>query len=81
MTKMQVAVGLGRKTRAYFCRVGVAAGMAGGCAGLAAPQTGVVIAAGQIRFNNIADEIGDVGCRSFVGGLGHGLGLMLKALF
>ena len=69
VAEMQIAVGLRRKTGADFRRVGGRSGVRGGAARFAAPAALRIGAAGEIRFNDVANEVGDVRCGGFVGGL------------
>ena len=58
MTYVQIAVGLGRKAGADLGFVDLAALVMLGIAGRAAPVTGGISALVQIRFDNLAQEIG-----------------------
>src|SRR5487761_2658884 len=58
--EVEVAVGLGRKARADFRRIGRRARMRGGQAGAPAPGARRVFARGQVRVDGVADEISEV---------------------
>ena len=63
MPVMQVAIGLRRESGTDFCRIGRRPGMGGGRAGLAAPGARGIGAFREIGFDDIADEVGDLGGR------------------
>jgi hypothetical protein len=72
---VQVAIGLGRETRADFGGVWLACRVVSGVAGAAGPFTGGVSAFFQIGFDDLAQEVAgfDVGWRCFRGRGAHGL--------
>ncbi len=60
VAEVQVAVGLGRKARADFRRIGRRAGVGRREAGAPAPGARRILAAGEVGVDGVADEIGEV---------------------
>jgi hypothetical protein len=58
---VEVAVRLGRKTRADAGGIGRRAGVLVGLSGLSAPAARGVLPGGEILLDRLADEVGDVG--------------------
>ena len=71
VSHVQVAIGLGRKARAYARRIGHACCMVGGVAGRAAPVAAGIGSLGQIVLDDLAQEIAGAGWFGVAGGGGR----------